>query len=250
MINLARKRGEPDRGEIVVCTITNINPHSAFVHIEEYNKEGMIHISEIASGWVKDIRKFVKKGQTVIAKIVRKDGRGLLLSLKRVDKRQENERMKEYRLSQRAEKMLEMTAKDLNKTLDEAYEEIGYLLQENFGSMYEGFKTLVTNPEKINKINLPKEWVDALKPIAEKNIEQKDFEFRAMLKVRSLDPNGIETVKKILSKAEKSHLSVHYIAAPDYMVKYTTKHAKKGEKEFTEILENLSRDKSVSFEKI
>lgn len=248
---MTRRRGNPERGEFVICTITKLNPHSAYANIEEYNKEGMIHISEIASGWVKDIRKFIKKGQTVVAKVIRIDDRGILLSMKRVNKKQKNERLKEFRLGQRAEKMLELAAKTLGRNLDDAYNEVGYLLQDSLGSIYEGFKLAVINPEKLEKIGVPKEWIDAIKPIAEKNIEQKNFEFRAMLKIRTLEPDGLSTIKKIVSKAEKAGLSVHYIAAPDYLVKYVTKNAKKGGKKFTEILDSLSKEKAVvSWEKV
>ena len=64
---------KPSIGEIVICKITKINPHSAFAIIEEYNIEGLIHISEVASGWVKDISQHLKEGHTIVAKVVNVD---------------------------------------------------------------------------------------------------------------------------------------------------------------------------------
>ena len=138
---MVKKRGFPMLGEIVICKITKINPNSAFARLEEYNKEGMIHISEISSGWVRDIRQHVKPNQSVIAKVVRlNEGSGeISLSLKRVDDKQQNEKMKDYNLNKKAEKMLEIAAKSMDMTLDKAYVEVGYALQEDFGPRFQRF---------------------------------------------------------------------------------------------------------------
>jgi len=241
---MVKKRGNPERGELVVVKITKINPHSVFAKIEEYNRKGMIHISEVNRGWVKDIRKFVKMDQQRVAKVVRLDD-VFGLSLKRVDKRQENERLKEYRLSSRAEKMLELVAKELGKSLDQAYEEVGYLLQENFGSLYRGFVVALTNTKQLKDRGVPEAWIEPLRQMAEKNIEQKEFEFRATLSITSYSPTGVKIIKKILAGAEKMGFAVHYVSAPEYLVKYKTKHAKKGQREFEEKLDQLEKTKEA-----
>lgn len=241
---MVKKRGLPQLGELVVCTIVKINPNSAYAHIEEYDREGMIHISEISSGWVKDIRKHVKQGQTGVAKVMRIED-VISLSLKRVDMRQENERLKEFRLSQRAEKMLELAAKQLGKTLEQAYNEVGYMLQENFGSLYEAFRVALQNPKQLKDRGVPEQWIAPLKELAEKNIELKEFEFRARLTARTTEPDGITRIRKMLQEAEAMGLKVHYIAAPEYLVKYRTKNAKKGEKDFGEKLEKLAKSDKV-----
>ncbi len=238
---MVKKRGFPMLGEIVICKITRINPNSAFARLEEYNKEGMIHISEISSGWVRDIRNHIKPNQSVIAKVVRlnESAGEISLSLKRVDDKQQNEKMKEYNLNKKAEKMLEIAAKSMDMTLDKAYNEVGYALQENFGSLYDGFKASMKNAKLLEKRGIPAKWIPKLKEIAEKSIEQKEFEFRSRLILRSVRPDGIMLIKSLLQQAEKSGLEVKYIAAPEYLVKYRTLDAKKGEKEFDEKLSKV-----------
>ncbi|MBI4162857.1 MAG: S1 RNA-binding domain-containing protein [Candidatus Aenigmarchaeota archaeon] len=238
---MVRRRGMPTQGELVVCTITKVNPNSAFAKLDEYdNKEGMIHISEVSSGWVKDIRNHVRTGQQFIAKITRLENNNISLSIKKVDKNQENFKMKEYRLSQRAEKLLEIAAKQIGKDLPKAYEEVGYLLQEAFGSLYEGFKAALT-PGALEKKGIPEKWIPMIKELAEKNIEQKEFEFRAKIFINSTKSDGIDVIKSILAEAQKNGLQVHYIAAPEYLVKMKTKNAKKGEKEFNSALESIEK---------
>ena len=235
------KKGIPEEGELVLCIVRKILPHSVFVDLMEYNnREAMIHISEVSSGWVKDIRNHVKPNQACVAKVMRVED-VISLSLKRVDRKQENERMKEFRLSQRAEKMLELAAKQLGKTLEQAYNEVGYMLQETYGSLYAAFKAAMQNPKQLRERGVPEAWVQPLKGIAEKNIEQKDFEFKARLFVRSIEPDGINAIRKALAQAESLGLHVAYIAAPEYLVKYRTKNAKKGQREFDEKLEMVAK---------
>jgi translation initiation factor 2 subunit 1 len=249
--DIVKKRGLPQPGELVICKISKINPHSAFAYLEEYNSEGMIHISEVSSGWVKDIRSHVKQGQTVVAKVVRVEGSQISLSLKRVDKKQENNKIKEYRLNQRAEKMLQLAAGEMKKSLEKAYDEVGYILQESFGSLYEGFRASLQNPGALREKGISEKWVEHIRVIAEKSIIQKEFEFKARLFVRTHKPNGLGIIKNIMSGLEKGGLDVHYIAAPEYLVKYRSMNAKKGEREFVEKLEKLKTpDAEIEFEMI
>lgn len=249
---MVKKKGYPEIGEFVVVKVDRINPHSANVKIVEYNLEGMVHISEISSGWVRDIRNHIKLDQIYVAKVIRLEENNVVLSLKRVDSRQEKDKIKDYKLGQKAEKMLELAAKKMGKSLDQAYEEIGYKLQDIFSSLFEAFKLSLQKPETLKKRGVPDKWIEVIREVAEKSIEQKSFEFRAKLFIRSNEPGGISIVKSILAEAEKSGLEVKYIAAPEYLVGYVTKDAKKGEKEFMEKLGRLESSKAaeVKAEKI
>lgn len=230
------RRGPPSQGEVVIARITKINPNSAFAQLLEYGVEGMIHISEVASGWVRDIRHFVKQDQEVVALVIGREP--LSLSLKRVNPRMRASKLKEYNLERRAEKMLEMAGQKVGKELKQSYEEVGFMLQERFGSMYEAFKEALARPEKLEKV-LPREWLDAIVEVAQKAIEQKEFEFSAKLFLRSYESNGIVAIRNVLKKAERAKLDVRYIAAPQYLVKYRTLDPKKGGKEFVDKLNKL-----------
>ncbi|MBQ8014821.1 MAG: S1 RNA-binding domain-containing protein [Clostridia bacterium] len=58
-----------EEGAIVTGKITGLTDFGAFVELEG-GKTGMIHISEIASNYVKDIREHVSVGQEIKAKII------------------------------------------------------------------------------------------------------------------------------------------------------------------------------------
>src|SRR3989344_1878368 len=56
-----KKTKSPEIGDIVICTVKKVLPHSVFVDLDEYGKEAMIHISEIAPGRIRNIRDYVKE---------------------------------------------------------------------------------------------------------------------------------------------------------------------------------------------
>lgn len=239
---MVKKKGMPEFGELVIGKITRINPNSAFVSLEEYpGLEGMMHISEISSGWVRDIRNHIKLGQSVVAKVVRIEGNFVGLSLKRVDSRQKREKLRDYNLNQKAEKMLEMVGKKIGKSLDQLYDEIGFRLQEDFGTLYEAFVKAMSDTGAL-KGKVPESIIPAMKEVAEKSIELKVFELKAKLLLKTNKPNGINTIKGILIKAKKSGLEIKYISAPEYQVLYKTKNAKKGEREFEEMIGKIISD--------
>ena len=81
-----KKPGKPEIGELVVCTVRKILPHSVFVSIDEYqNLEGMNHISEISPGRIRNLRDYVIEGKTIVCKVLNINQQGNIdLSLRRV----------------------------------------------------------------------------------------------------------------------------------------------------------------------
>ena len=59
----------PSEGELIVAVVREVKQNGAYVDLDEYEGiEGFIFIGEIASGWVKNIRAFVRPGQRLICK--------------------------------------------------------------------------------------------------------------------------------------------------------------------------------------
>ncbi len=233
----------PQKGELVLGTISRVNPFSVQVALDEYpGKEGSVHIGEVARKWIKDIRDFVKEGQKIVCLVLESDeSRGtVVLSMKRVDKRQEKAKIKEVKSEQRAEKMLETAAKSLEKNLDDAYKECGFKLQQEFGELYKGFEHALTpeGRELLIKHGISEKWVSALAAVAEKEISPKEVELKFSLELQTPAPNGIEILKKTLSEAKKNFgISIKYVSAPKYSVSFKTKDAKAGERKLAEACE-------------
>ena len=92
----------PEEGEIVVCVITEVKKNGAYATLDNYgDKEGFIFVGEIAAGWVKNIRGFVRKGQRMAAKVmkVKKDRQTVELSLKSVSEERRRAEVEERKSS-------------------------------------------------------------------------------------------------------------------------------------------------------
>lgn len=227
---------KPVPGELVICRIIKINPHSAFAILEEYNAEGMIHISEVANGWVKDISQHVKEGQAVVAKVLSVDDNSITLSIKRVDRERKAAKLREYKKEKKAEKLIEIAAKKIKQT--GKLDEIKDAIKEKFGSVSAAFE-LGDRTEDAIKAILNEKWAEAIKEIAEKSIQEKEYVFKANIKLISYEPDGIKRIVDVLKKCESEGIEVSYLSAPDYMLRFTSREAKKGGHEFTKKLEEI-----------
>ena len=74
--------------DIVLGTVSGIQPYGAFIKFDN-NEQGLIHISEISSYFVKDVEKFVKLGQKIKVKVIEvlEEKNLYRLSLKQVETR-------------------------------------------------------------------------------------------------------------------------------------------------------------------
>ena len=57
------------KGKIVKGVVSGIEPYGIFVNFDEYYS-GLIHISEISSGFVRNPNKFVQIGETIYVEIL------------------------------------------------------------------------------------------------------------------------------------------------------------------------------------
>ena len=227
-----KEREWPEIGELVIGKVSKVNPFSAFVVLEEYKgKEGMVHISEVARKWIRDIRTFIKEGQPVVAVVMNVDtAKGhIALSIKRVSDHESDEKLKEYKQEAKADKMLLAAAKTMGVSLDVAYKQIGFKLRNDFDGLFHAFQLAQENESELIEKGYDKKWVAAIKSVAETVLALKEVEIKGMLELKSNSPNGVEIIKKVLTDLPNG-ITASYISAPNYMLTMITKDAKAGEK--------------------
>ncbi len=224
-----KKEPFPSEGDLVVCTVTKVYPHGAFARLDEYrDRDGYIHISEVASTWIKNIRDFVREGQKTVAKVLavdRKKGH-VDLSLRRVSEAAKKKKMQEWKRAQKAEKLLEMAAKELGKSLEQAYEEVGFKLEEEFGEIYGAFEEIsAAGEEALEGLDIPEEWVEPLVKLAKENVSISKVKIHGFVELRSRAPDGVEVIRRALTaakeverEAEGVTLDISYVGAPRYRI--------------------------------
>ena len=221
------KKEYPEEGELVIGTITKVQGFGAFVALDEYpNKEGFIHISEIATGWVKRIRNFVREKQKVVCKVVHVDEakKHIDLSLKKVNDHQRREKIQDWKNAQKATKLFEMVAQELGKTVEQCYKEFGDSLTKKYGTMYAAFEECAYDPNTLKNDGFSGDWLKKFEEVAKGSITVPFVEIKGMLCLTSYLPDGITHIKEALSIAEKSEfddvtIDIKYIGAPRYMMK-------------------------------
>ena len=221
------KKEYPEEGELVVGTITKVQGFGAFVSLDEYpNKEGFIHISEIATGWVKRIRNFVREKQKVVCKVVHVDEakKHIDLSLKKVNDHQRREKIQDWKNAQKATKLFEMVAQELGESVDQCYNEFGVSLVKKYGTMYAAFEECAYDPNTLKNDGFSGDWLKKFEEVAKGSITVPFVEIKGMLCLTSYLPDGITHIKEALNIAEKSEfddvtIDIKYIGAPRYMIK-------------------------------
>ena len=237
-----KKQGLPEENEVILCTVKKILPHSIFVDLDEYeNKEGLIHISEISPGRVRNIRDFVKEGKKIVCKVLKLDReRGHLdLSLRRVNQVQRINKNKEYKQELKAEKILEIAGKDLKLTIEDMYGKIGKELIKNYSSLYQAFEEITENQKILDELKLDKKTKETLLKYIGEKIKRREVKVAATLTITSQLSNGIEIIKNVMKEIqEKSKSSsIIYLGAPKYRLTLTSDNYKTAEKEILEIKE-------------
>lgn len=224
---MVRKSQEwPNEGELIVGTVYKVLNYGAFANLEEYEgKEAFIHISEVSSGWVKNIRDHVRENQKIVARVLRvnpKKGH-VDASLKRIREDQRTKKIQQWKVEQKAEKFLELVAKSLDKDLDTAYEEVGYELMDIFGDIYGAFENAAEEgAETLTEEGISEEWANAITEVAVKNITPPEVHITGYVDIENYAPNGVEIIKEALLAAEDENIEVQCVGAPRYRITVTS----------------------------
>jgi translation initiation factor 2 subunit 1 len=230
----------PESGELVISTVVRIIHYGAYATLDEYNDvEGLLHISEVSSSWVKNIRDHVREGQKTVLKVLRVDSAKLHvdLSLRQVSDRERREKLLHWKQENRGKQLLNLAAEKMHITREEAYEKVGKLIEDNYGNIYLGLeKTVESGQQALSKIGIPSDWADLLTELAVSNIKISRVKIRGNLELTSTKPNGVDILKNVFAKAigikkpSGSTIKLFTIGAPRYRIEIVAEDYKQAEK--------------------
>ena len=235
----------PDEGEIVVVTVTKIGDHGAYVGLDEYNSiQGFLHISEIAPGWVRNVRKYVTEGEkkVVLVKKIRKDKGEIDLSLRQISKDQQKKKLLDVKRHEKGKGIIK-NIQDKAKLSDKQIEELEDKIFSKYDSVYDAVIDIGTNGIKVfDEFGLPRETLDVIEEVSSK-IKLPSVEIRGILEISDISFNGIENIKKQLQDAEqKGGVEILYIGAPKYRMSVRAPDFKSAERTLKPILEDLQKN--------
>ena len=229
------KNGFPEEDSLVLCTVTNIHFHSVFAKLDlYYNKTGLIHISEISPGRIRNIRDFVVEGKKVVCKVLRVDKKTghIDLSLRRVNDNQKRRKINEIKQEQKAEKIIEQIAKNNNLDPKNLYKSLSEKIFQKYDDLTSCFKEVVKKEELLEKLGIEKDISEQLGEIIKIRFKEEDIIIGGVLKLRSFEPNGLEIIKKALEEAESvdNAVSISYKGGGRYNIQVISNNYKEAEK--------------------
>jgi len=232
--------GWPETGDLVVGKVDEITDFGVFVDLEEYeNKRGLAHISEVASGWIKNVRDHVRVGQTVVAKVldVNESSQQIDLSIKDVNEHQRKEKIQEWKNEQKADNwMLLALGEEVD---DETYGAVANGLLAEYESLYDAFEqAAIHGGAALEDTDLSDEEIESIVETARENVSVPYVNVTGYVDLECPAPDGVDVVKEALKAAEGNgeipneiELSVSYVGSPEYRIKVRAPDYKTAERE-------------------
>jgi translation initiation factor 2 subunit 1 len=203
---LLLKQGFPEEDELVLCTVNNIQYHSVFAKLDEYDKTGMIHISEIAPGRIRNIRDYVEEGKKVVCKILKVDKKTghIDLSLRRVNALQKRKKIEEIKQEQVAEKVVELVAKSKKSDVKGLYDSLTKVIFQKYPDLTSCFRDVLRNNSLLEELGVAKDVSEQLVEIIKSRFKEEEVIIGGALNLSSYEPNGVEIIKEALKDTLES----------------------------------------------
>jgi len=237
----------PESGDLVIATVENVTDYGAYVKLDEYDKRGLLHVSEISSSWIRNIRDFVREGQKVVLKVLRVDSeKGHIdLSLRRVTKREKIEKVMSWKKERKAETLIRSVAEKTRLPVEEIYEKAGTPMENEYG-LYEGFEKAVREgAEFLTKMGVPEDIAKVIVEVGQERIHVPMVKVKGTIELRCMKPNGVKIIKEAFANAKKAEksgntkLRFYVIAAPKYGVEVLAEDYKRAEDALQKVAQNV-----------
>jgi translation initiation factor 2 subunit 1 len=222
----------PEVGDLVVATVTRVVDYGAYVKLDEYDGvEGLIHISEIASTYVKNIRVHVREGLKLVLKVLRVNPQRFQvdLSLRRVTGREKSEKMLEWKKVKKADSIIKGAAERL-KVGEEELEKIRNAIYEKFDNPFDAFEEATDEGEEtFTKLGISEDWAKTLTDVARSKIKLEKAKVTGTVELTCTKTAGIEAIRQALHGAKKvkksrgTTIKVYTLGSPKYRFEVRSK---------------------------
>jgi len=219
------KDGYPEINEIVLCTVRKIYGNTTFVTLNEYEKEGVLTISEIAPGRIRNLREHVSEGREIICKVLRVDERGrrIDVSLRRVPVPVMRDKLEKLKKEEFSDKVYMDVAKKLSTTKDDLFDRTFEPIFEEYETVFEALYDIMIDNKRVSMFNeLKDNEKEELIKIINAKIKPEEVTFKENFNLTSDAKNGVVLIKDAISKAfnilNYDKVDVVYLAAGKFQI--------------------------------
>ena len=244
-MSISETKKLPDLGEIVIVTVKEVTGHGAYVTLDEYdNLTAFLHISEIATGWIRNIERYVKAKQKTVLKVIRVNPTRseVDLSLKQVTGEEKKAKVMEVKKDEKGANFMDVIKTNLGYD-QSSIKEIEEKISQKYDFIYDAFEAVaIKGPEVLSTLDLKPEVIEAIE-LESKKIQIPHIEVRAVLDITVRKGDGIDTIKNILGSVDgsknNSKIDITYIGAPKYRITVTSENFKIAEKALNHAIEKI-----------
>jgi len=221
---MVKLRQFPEIDELVICTVDVVKNFGVTVTLNEYpGRTGFIHISEVAAGWVKYIRDFVREKQKVVCKAlrVRPDRDQIDLSLKRVNEHQRRDTIQTWKNEQKAERLFDIVAKRADMTAEASRKELLEDLIDTYGDLYPAFEQAAMDSDIFEEDMTGESgerpvWLQDFTDVATENISIPFIHVHGFIDLKTHLKTGIDDISAALEAAggDDENITIRYLGAP------------------------------------
>ncbi len=226
---------EIDIGDIYVCRVKKLLQHGIIVEINNSEKEGFVHISELSKRWVRDVKNVAKEGDRIVCKVLKIGPLSVELSAKRITDNEKKQALREWSIDNRMEKLLE-------KRLGSGAQIIISKIKGRYGSLYEFYSSVMKNGKDVLlDLKLNKEVIEDILSFIEKT--KRKITIRTELTIQNFGESGVSGIKELLGEeyAKREYYKIRYIKAPQYLLTVNADDTKKTISENKKILDGLEK---------
>jgi translation initiation factor 2 subunit 1 len=247
-LSISETKKLPELGEIVIVTVKEVTGHGAYVTLDEYdNLTAFLHISEIATGWIRNIERYVKPKQKTVLKVIRVNpSRSEVdLSLKQVTGEEKKSKIIEVKKDEKGKAFMDIIKTKLGYDQN-TIKELEDKLNQKYDFIYDVFEiAAIKGIESLSNLDLKPEVLEAIEQESKK-IQIPFIEVRAVIEISIKKGDGIEIIKNILKGTEGSKnsakIEITYIGAPKYRITVTAENFKIAEKVLNNTIEKIKNN--------
>jgi translation initiation factor 2 subunit 1 len=240
----------PDEGDIVIASVKDVKGHGAYVTLDEYGGlTSFLSIREVATGYVRNIQRFVKPKQKVVLKVIKvnRTRKEVDVSLKQISGEERKSKLIEVKRNEKAMGFLNSIKSKLHLS-DIQIKEIQDIILQNYDDVYALFESVATKgiQDAVNELGFSEGVIKAIEEESNK-IRIPQNEIRGIMEISSKKPNGIEIIKSVLidaaegTKNNPSAISIAYVGAPRYRIAVKAENFKMAEKAMSHAVEKIQK---------
>jgi len=252
------KDGYPEVNEVVLCTVTKIYGNTTFVQLDEYEKEGVLTISEIAPGRIRNLREYVIESKKIVCKVLRVDGKQkrIDVSLRRVSVPVMKDKLEQIKKEEYSDRIYEDVSKELSISKDELFEMTYESIFEEYETVFEALYDIMIDNKKIDMFDsLDAKGKEVLINVINDRIKPEKVTYKSKFHLKSRDKDGVMLIKEAIKSSKDAlsydDMSIIYTAAGEFEIKIIHDDIKSASglyKKFKESLELESKSRKLEVE--